>query len=235
MKLIIISIFSFNILFGQIVTNCNIPIGISVDSLNNYLMTDFLIRTYQKNIPKRSIEFRAKFDSAKSATKNFDSIYLCCENYLIKKLGKDIYCKYVDMQRGCCSIETRPTNGFIIRYGLQLPNLVSKLRYGWVDYNYERVDVNFRILTNNDSTLQIIYPTNVPDCNGLPHCGFKITKEKAIKILLKKKILKKDTKYSIEADGINWVVGFADNESEKSINVNLQTGKLSQIRKYYLQ
>ena len=235
MKYILISIFSFNFLFGQVTTNCNIPTGISVDSLNNYLMTDYLKRTYQKNIPKGSKDFRAKFDSAKSKTKNFDSIYLCCESYLIKKLGKDIYCKYVDMQRGCCSIENRPVDGFMIRYGLQLPNLHSKVRYGWVDYEYERISVDFRIVTNQDSTLQIIYPTNVPNCNGLPDCGFKITKDKAIKILIRKKILKKDSKYNIEVDGINWVVGFADSECEKSIKVNIQSGKLSQIQKHYLQ
>lgn len=235
MKYILISLFSINFLYGQVVTNCNIPIGISVDSLNNYLMTDYLKRTYQKSIPIRSLEFRAKFDSAKSVTKNFDSIYLCCEKYLIQKLGKDVYCKYVDMQRGCCSIETRPTNGFMIRYGLQLPNLLSKKRYMWVDYNYERVSVDFRIVTNSDSTLQIIYPTNVPDCNGQQDCGFKITKEKAINILIKKKILKKDSKYNIIVDGINWIVAFVDSECEKSIKVNLQTGKLSTIEKHYLQ
>ncbi|MEO6902398.1 MAG: hypothetical protein ABI315_04500 [Bacteroidia bacterium] len=235
MKLIFILICSLNTLCGQVVINCNIPIGISVDSLNNYLMSDYLKRTYQKNISKSSIEFRTEFDLAKSKTKNFDSIYLSCENYLIKKLGKDIYCKYIDMQGGCCSIEKFPTEGFMIRYGLQLPNLVNKLNYGWAHYNYERIDVDFKIVTNADSTLQITYPANVPDCNGLPDCGFKITKEKAIKILIKKKIIKKDTKYSVKVDGINWVVGFVDSECIKSIKINLQTGKLSPIEKYYLQ
>ena len=239
MRIHIVLIFLFSLIHkitsGQTIPNCNIPIHLTVDSLNNFLMRDYLKRVGQTTIPIRSVEFREKFDYEKSKTKNFDSIYWCCENYLIKKLGKDIYFKYVDMQRGCCSIETKTINGFMIRYGLQLPNLLSKVRYGWVDYIYERISVDFKVVIQEDSTLQIIYPSNVPDCKGLPDCGFIVTKEKAIETLKKSGVLSDKISYSIEPDGINWVVMFKDEESEKTVKINLQTGVQSAVQKSFTQ
>jgi len=230
--IIIILIITKNIIIGQTNLNCKIPLHVTVDSLNNFLMKDFLISTYQTTIPENGIKHRKQLDSLISQTKKFDSFRWCCENYLLKKLGKDVYCNYIDIiSSTCCAIETRPTNAFLLRYHLQLPNLIRSGKHGWRQTNYELIDITFKLVINTDSTLQIIYPTNIPDCKGLPDCGFIITKDKAIAVLKKKNILPDDIKYYIEADGINWVIMFEDKEAIKTIKINLQTGKLSAIQK----
>ena len=200
-------------------------------------MTDFLRDTHQKSIPIGAIQHRKELDSLKLQTKDFDSIRWCCENYLLKNLGKDVYCKYIDLiSSTCCSIETRPKKGFTLRYQLQLPNLFTpSIIHGWRATNHELVDIVFILEVNQDSTLKIIYPTNVPNCKGLPDCGFVITKDKAIDILKKSGILPENMKYSITVDGINWIVMFEDKEAIKTIKVDLQTGKLSEIQKGHRQ
>jgi hypothetical protein len=233
--LILLSFISFGF-YGQINSSCKIPLHITVDSLNNLLMTAFLRDTHQKSVPIGAKQHRKELDSLKSQTKDFDSIRWCCENYLLKKLGKDVYCNYIDIiSPTCCSIETRPTNGFTLRYQMQLPNLLTpSVIHGWRATNHELVDIIFQLIVNTDNTLQIIYPTNVPDCKGLPDCGFVITKDKAIDILKKNGILPENKKYSINTDGIDWVVVFEDG-AIKTVKVDLQTGKISDIKKAYRQ
>jgi hypothetical protein len=237
--LIIFLLLTTNIIsVGQTDSSCKIPLHITVDSLNNYLMADYLISTNQTTIPANAIEYRKQFDYQKSQTKDFDSIRWCCENYLLKKLGKSVYCNYVDIiSSTCCSIETGPsTKGFTLSYDLQLPNLTTKrVTHGWRSTYYELVSITFKLIVNPDSTLQIIYPTNVPDCKGLPDCGFIITKDKAIDILKKSGTLPDNINYSIEADGINWVIVFEDKEAVKTVKVNLQTGVQSEVRKSFRQ
>lgn len=235
--LIILSLVLFNSkLFGQTNLSCKIPLHITIDSLNNFLMKDFLISTYQTTIPANGIKHRKQLDSLLLRTKKIDSIRWCCENYLLKKLGKDVYCNYIDIiSSTCCAIETRPINAFLLRYNLELPNLVNSVVHGWRRKNYELIDIVFKLVINADSTLQIIYPTNVPDCKGLPDCGFVITKDKAISILKKSKTLPDGITYSINVDGINWVVMFEDKEAIKTVRVNLQTGAQSDIQKSFRQ
>lgn len=236
LTILLVLVFGYS-LFGQINSSCKIPLHITIDSLNNFLMNDFLISTRQKSIPIHATEHRKRLDSLKSQTKDFDSIRWCCENYLLKMLGKDVYCKYIDIiSSTCCSIETRTTKSFTLIYQLQLPNLLTpSIIHGWRATDHELVNINFQLIVNADSTLQIIYPTNVPDCKGLPDCGFVITKDKAVDILKKSGVLPENMKYSINVDGINWIVMFEDKEAIKTVKVDLQTGKISDIRKAHRQ
>jgi len=207
---------------GQQSTSCGYPIHVSADSLVNFVINDMKNKTGLEI----SEECKKFYDNIKGV--KYDSAFNKCQDYLIQRLGKSVYCNYIDMYPN--SFGTLP-NGFELSYGLQLPNLINKQRFGYLDCNYERINIDFKMYWQSDSSLSIIYPTNVPNCNGLPDCGFVITKDIAIAIAKKSGFLNDASKYYIGVDGIDWGITLEEiNGVIKSIKINLQTGEQSPVQ-----
>jgi hypothetical protein len=211
---------------GQQSTSCGYPIHVSADSLVNFVINDMKNKTGLE-IGMSDEEWKEYFyDNTKGI--KYDSAFNKCQDYLIQRLGKSVYCNYIDMYLNSF---TMLPNGFELSFGLQLPNLIHRQRIGYMDCNYERINIVFKMHLQSDSTLSITYPTNVPNCNGLPDCGFIITKDIAIAIAKKSGFLNDTSKYYIGVDGINWEITTEEVYGViKSIKINLQTGEQSSVQ-----
>ena len=209
--------------FCQNPTQCHYPSHVSADSLINIIIK----KDIHYNCPSCE-EYKKNFEGKIQGIK-YDSALWKCQNYLIQHLGSSVYCNYVDMYLNSFNA---PSNYFVLSFGLQLPNLKHKQRWGTKDCQYERVNIEFRFKLQKDSSISITYPTNVPDCNGLPDCGFVYTKEKAIEVAKNTGFLNDSSKYYMEPDGINWVIDLAEDKhgQTKTIKINIQTGKQSSIQ-----
>lgn len=221
-------------IYGQDSTTCGYPIHVSADSLVNFVIKDYKKRT-GRNISYTDEQWRKDFyDNTRDI--KYEAAFNKCQDYLIQRLGKYVYCNYIDMTLNSFEIwryrqNSKLFDGINLHYGLQLPNLkLSQRSGGYLDLKYERIDIKFQFQLQADSSLSIIYPTNVPDCKGLPDCGFIITKDKAIEIAKKNDFLHDNDKYRIITDGINWEITLAEDKGIiKSVTINLQTGQQSKI------
>ena len=210
----LICITTSKIVLGQQSSSCGYPIHVSADSLVNYVIYDLKKKT-GRGTSMTDVEWKKYFyDNTKGI--KFDSAFTKCQDFLLQRLGKSVYCNYIDMYPNSFSMLP---NGFQLSFGLQLPNLINKQRYGYIDCKYERINIQFKMRLMPDSSLSITYPNNVPNCNGLPDCGFKINKDSAIAIAKKIGFLNDTSKYYMEPDGINWKISLTETRGEiKSIN-----------------
>ena len=205
--------------FAQNPIQCHYPIHVSADSLINIIIKDI-------NYCSTCADYKKNFDNKIKGVK-YDSALWKCQDYLIQHLGSSVYCNYIDMYLNSFNA---PSNWFVLSFGLQLPNLKHEQRWYNIDCHYERVTIEFSFKLQNDSSISITYPDNVPDCNGLPDCGFVYTKEKAIEVAKNTGFLNDSSKYSIQPNGINWVIELDNQGITKIIKINIQTGKQSPIQ-----
>ena len=150
---------------------------------------------------------------------------------MIGHLGKSFYCNFIIMDVNNFFGPYGHNNNLVLQYGLQLPNIINEHDEGnscYFHYQYEVITIEFKIELQSDSSLSIVYPKNVPECNGLPDCGITITKDSAIAIAKKINFFHNSTKYYINTDGISWNIELEDSEGEvRSIKINLKTGAIS--------
>jgi len=251
MKLAIILLLFSCSLWGQVPVSCGYPIHVTVDSLINYLDKDFTKKLLEKTGQKEIVKRKFLYSDSPSIKAKYDSAFNKCEDYLIERLGKCIYCNYIDIDANhflCGYNFIRETNKatytpnsnsvLAVRYGLQLPNLINKKSYGYKGYincQYERIEIEFKIKTNSDSSLTVIYPTNIPDCKNYPNCdcGFVITRDSAIAIVKRIGFIQDNDKIRDmnPDDGINWIIELAEKAGvTKSIKINLRTGAQSSLQ-----
>jgi len=218
--------------FGQDTISCGYPLHTPIVSFLKYLDSDFKKKSgeaitfttyWQDFFSKKSTKLQVKYDSA----------FYKCEDYLIKRLGKSFYCNYlvIDVNNfivGHLNNQNTITD-IVITFGFQLPNLTYVHRYGphgYIHCQYEVVKVNFGIIIQSDSSLTIKYPKIVPECNGLPDCGFKVTRDSALSIAERMGFRKEANTYEkINTDGLNWNIEYEDKEGESwIIKIDLKTG-----------
>ena len=100
---------------GQKHLNCGYPIHVKADSLFNYVFS------HSNN---KGSNLRDIYDY--SIGNKLDSVYGICQDYMINKLGKDIYCGYVTLQFEGFKTSKRGCYGFSfnwLEYSLELPGL----------------------------------------------------------------------------------------------------------------
>lgn len=207
--------------------SCNYPIGVSADSLVNFVKYDFERRTGKA--PQIEAEDWKMYFYDNTRSINFDKAYAEAQNFLIQRLGRSVYCNYVDLTLNSFEINATNSDEFYLTFMLQLPGLENPKQQGYMHYQYEVIPLKFSFTLKPDNTLTATYPTNVPDCGGLPDCGFKITKDKALTLARTNNIITNSVDYLIDTDGKDWLLKTSSDGWNK-INlyrINLQTGAIS--------
>jgi hypothetical protein len=230
LTILLFALLILNLMFGQDSIKCHFPIHVPADSLINILIKDADSPNDYKNTTyvsgcKYCPESKKKFDE-KMKIINFDSLLWKCQDYLIQRIGSAFYCKYVDMDM--TSFDNK------INFGVQLPNIEQNENRGGKKYQYERMNIDFTIRRNKDGSFkEVVYPTNIPVCNGLPDCGFVYTREKALEVVKSTGFLKEGSGYYIRPDGIDWEITLPEDKhgGTYSVKVNMQTGKQSAIQR----
>ena len=213
---------------AQEVIPCRYPVQVSADSLVNFVRKDFEWRTGKPTQIEPEDWKMYFYDNTRGI--NFTSAYNQAQQFLLQKLGREVFCRYTDLM--LTSFEINPTNSneFFLTYYLQLPNLENRHQIGYMQFNYEVVPLKFTFYLQPDNSLNIIYPPLVPECNGQPDCGIKITKEKALNIARTRSFISDRVDYFVETDGKDWIIKTSP-DLGKTVNVhriNLQTGEVAE-------
>ncbi len=207
---------------------CKYPIHVSADALVKSVRQDFEKRTGKP--PQIEEEDWKLYFYDNTRGLNFDTAYWHAQKFLIQKLGREVFCNYVEMSLHSFEINADNTNEFGLTFFLQLPNLENPKQQGYMQFKYEVLPLKFTFYPKADNSLSIIYPPFVPECNGLPDCGFKITKDKALALARSKNIITNNVDYFVETDGKDWIIKTSPDVG-KTINlhrINLKTGELSE-------
>lgn len=209
-------------------TSCNYPIHVSADSLVNFVKHDFKRRTGQA--PQIEPEDWKMYFYDNSRGINFDKAYADAQDFLIQRLGRSVYCNYVDLTLNSFEINATNSNEFYLTFMLQLPGLENPKQQGYMHYRNEVIPLKFTFKLQPDNSLVTTYPTNVPDCGGQPDCGFKITKDKALNMARAQNIITNSVDYLIDTDGKDWLLKTsADGWNKINLyRINLQTGAISE-------
>lgn len=207
--------------------NCRYPVFVSADSLVNVVREDCIKKLGDTFVPD-IIWRRYIYDPSNGI--NLDAAYAECQRHLIKSLGREMFCKYITMEIssfGKCDNRLGP---YTMLFILELPGLENVHRMGYSEYSFETVRINYLINFTNDTLFDIVYPSNLPNCEGTSDCGGLVTKQQAVSIAKKIRFLKSKDKYFTEVDGMNWIITKAESrEGIKSIKIDLQTGKPSEV------
>src|SRR5688572_2958924 len=213
---------------AQEVISCRYPLQVSADSLVNFVRKDFELRTGKPSQIEPEDWKMYFYDNTRGI--DYTSAYNQAQQFLLNKLGRDVFCNYTELMLNSFEINPTNSNEFYLTYFLQLPNLENPHQTGYMKFNYEVIPLKFTFSLQPDNSLKIIYPTNVPECNGLPDCGFRITKDKALDLARNANIITNNVDYFIETDGKDWIIRTSPNGGN-TINVhriNLQTGQVSE-------
>lgn len=208
-------------------TSCKYPIHVSADSLVNFVRHDFEKRT-GKVLQIEAEDWKLYFyDNTRGI--NFTAAYSQAQDFLIQKLGRSVFCNYVDLTLNSFEINATNSNEFYLTFMLQLPNLENPKQQGYMQYQYEVIPLKFTFNLQPDNSLKTTFPTNVPECGNLADCGIKITKDKALALARTNNIITNNVDYFIETDGKDWIIRTSPNGGN-TVNVhriNLQTGAVS--------
>lgn len=212
---------------AQVEIPCRYPLQVSADSLVNFVRKDFEWRTGKPTQIEPEDWKMYFYDNSRGI--NFTAAYNQAQQFLLQKLGRDVFCRYTDLM--LTSFETNPTNSneFFLTYFLQLPRLENRHQVGYMQFNYEVVPLKFSFYLQPDNSLNIVYPAVVPECNGQPDCGIKITKDKALALARAQNIISDKVDYFVETDGKDWIIKTSP-DAGKTVNlhrINLQTGELA--------
>ena len=201
---------------GQKHLNCGYPIHVKADSLFNYVFS------HSNN---KGSDLRDIYDY--SIGNKLDSVYGICQDYMINKLGKDIYCGYVTLQFEGFKTSKRGCYGFSfnwIEYSLELPGLPGKGSIG-------KTNISFIFAVEPNKPTLICSKTDIPDCKFFFKKGFKISKDKALEIVKNKDFIHNGDNYNIQLEGFNWIVTkILDGLHSQIININILNGELSAIQ-----
>lgn len=213
---------------AQEVIPCRYPLQVSADSLVNFVRKDFEWRTGKPSQVEPEDWKMYFYDNTRGI--NFTAAYNQAQLFLLQKLGRDVFCRYIELMLSSFEINSLNSNEFYLTYFLQLPNLENPHHTGYMQFNYEVIPLKFTFSLQPDNSLKITYPTNVPECNGQPDCGFKITKDKALDMARAQNIITSNVDYFIETDGKDWIIKTSP-DNGKTVNlhrINLQTGAFSE-------
>ncbi|MFC5270588.1 hypothetical protein [Adhaeribacter terreus] len=228
---ILFILFSLSFFAGEVraqeVIPCRYPLQVSADSLVNFVRKDFEWRTGKPTQIEPEDWKMYFYDNTRGI--DFTSAYNQAQQFLLEKLGREVFCRYTDLMLNSFEINPTNSNEFYLTYYLQLPNLENPKQIGYMQFNYEVVPLKFTFNLQPDNTLRTTVPTNVPECNNQPDCGITITKERALQIARAKEIITNNVDYFIETDGRDWVIRTSPNGGKTVIahRINLQTGAVS--------
>ena len=214
-KIVLVSILCLmivsNSLIGQRTQHAPIPYHVTADSLYNY---------YWKGVDnaanKNSVYKKVSYNN--SWNHRLDTAFAMCEDYMIDCLGKNVFFKYVQMT----------TYGFRFAH----PNIQKWTFYFQYPVSSQIRQFVFTITLKADSSIAIDYPHHLPDCNGLPDCGF-ISQDKVIKLAKENGFLKDSDKYRIFIDDYkySWIVEktLIEGWEWDQFSVHLLTGEAKHI------
>ena len=204
-----------NQLIGQRIQHPPIPYLVSADSLYNYYWNPVLNDT--KNRKHMDSVYRA-IAYNNSWNHRLDTAFAKCEDYMIDCLGKKVFFKYVQMT----------TYGFIFAP----PNTQKWTFYFQYPVSSQIRQFVFTITLKPDSSIAIDYPHHLPDCKGLPDCGF-VSQEKAIQLARDSGFLKDSDKYRIFIDDylFSWVIEktLVPGSAWDQFSVHLESSKTKHI------
>jgi hypothetical protein len=213
---------------AQVEIPCRYPLQVSADSLVNFVRKDFEWRTGKPSQIEPEDWKMYFYDNTRGI--DFTTAFNQAQSFLVNKLGRTVYCKYTDLMLSSFEINPTNSNEFYLTYFLQLPNLENPHQTGYMRFNYEVIPLKFTFSLQPDNSLKTTFPTNVPECNGQPDCGFIITKEKALDLARANNIITSSVDYFIETDGRDWIISTSP-DGGRTVNVNrinLQTGQVSE-------
>ena len=213
---------------AQVEIPCRYPLQVSADSLVNFVRKDFEWRTGKPTQIEPEDWKTYFYDNTRGI--NFTKAYNQAQQFLLQKLGREVFCRYTDLMLTSFEINPENSNEFFLTYYLQLPKLENRHQVAYMQFNYEVIPLKFTFYLQPDNSLNIVYPAIVPECNGLPDCGIKITKEKALDLARAQSIITDKVDYFIETDGKDWIIKTSP-DGGKTVNmhrINLQTGEVAE-------
>lgn len=212
------------------VNHCRYPFFQSADSLVKFVIKDIYGYHSSKKVNRKfnSVDFQKSFYNPELKP-NYDSIFHICINHLETHLGKRLLCKNVDMYLNSFYL-AKDQKHFGLNFGFTYPVLKRQepVRIGNFTSYYERIIIEYHYSINNDGTIDIQYPNNVPYCLNKDDCNINITREKALEILKHWGLIKENDTVGLTIDGIYWHVSLTSNGwISRHLSINIQTGKLS--------
>jgi hypothetical protein len=209
-------------------TNCRYPFEQSADSLVKFVIADIygLHSDIQLNAKIHSKEFNKYFYNPDSEI-NHDSIFQICIDDLREKLGTELLCNNVDLYINSFYNSENGRN-FAFSVGFTYPILKREepVRIGTFTSNYERINIEYKYSVNSERKVSIVFPKNIPECNGLTNCNIYVTREKALESLKHWGLMKENDNVKLSVNGLNWeVILTSDDWSFRHLKINFQTGK----------
>jgi hypothetical protein len=186
--------------------NCNIPYHASLDSLIHYahLYADSGTYTFRQFGNSQKLPGMVDFWNPK-----LDSILFTCEDYLIDKMGQDMYCSNVELWMNQFMLPYRDGTDIRVHFLFSIPGTTKMVpaRHGGATESYDNLSFYFIIGVQTDSTYTIKYPNNIPDCKSSPDCGF-ISRDSAIAIAIARGFISSYDNYYIDMDSkkAHWMV-----------------------------
>ena len=159
---------------------------------------------------------------------NLDSIYSHCELFLVEKLGKDVFCNFVQRPGKISVIDVGHGRSLEIKFLFELPQ--ENPTHPPLNQCIYCTSFNFSYyISMSGDVVNPSHPQNVPDCNGTSDCGYKITKEKAIQIAKEKGFINIKEEYSIEPTSTSWSLTKLTNVGSDQTFIDMKTGIMSQV------
>ena len=205
------------------------PTNVSVDSLFKFVVEKEIKAHYLIDTPEVN-SYLKEYVFDRNDSINLDSAFNICQKHLIDELGQEIFCRNIEFSSSSFSRKEKKPGQYLFSFIFNPFNLLNKESKVHLNYMYFQETIAFKYFVRfKDKThFKIKYPVNLPDCNGKPDCGYKVTIEKAIAISKKSRFSDDNHKYVLQTNGINMFVSVADSKfhpSDEKMTISLKTGK----------
>lgn len=148
---------------------CRLLLDASLDSTLNFLWEHYL----ENGEARYKDNYRKKYEQGKQAAAKprFDSLFRATRDYLIEKLGEDIFCRRVDMDLWTAYKFYRTNYTIQYRFFFDDPNKDN-------ESSFQQYSFYFEPDKKTGAVLEAHFP-NVPDCRNNPAlCNFQVANEK---------------------------------------------------------
>ena len=217
---------------GQNFGYCRYPVDVSADSLFRYV-TDEEWRNHYPLKPDHIEQMRKQcFDV--NDTLVLDSAFNICQKHIRNKLGQTVFCKSIRLGTSSFSRQGDIPGLRILTFHYQPLTFLHDFSKVNTQFDLHRKDVwfNYYIHFTDREHFSIIYPDNIPDCDGTPDCNYTINLDKAISIANKKEFILPHERYIIQTDGHKWIIISIDRNYKRTgraLTINLINGRSSEF------
>jgi hypothetical protein len=209
--------------------HCSMPYQVASDSLYKFVIA----KNYSlaKELGFKSPNYSDSLLKAKFYDPNpmslQDNFVKECQTYLIKKLGKELFCNNLYLTLNSYGIDKgNNLDRRYLTFYFMMPGIVSKKTNIWTGFNLEIAEFKFSLLCSGRDKANIILPENIPDCGNRLDCGYLITRDSAVQIAIANHFISDSSQYILRSDGMYWMLFVEEQKLNytRSLKIHMQTG-----------